>query len=227
MKELFWTNDPAENSWLTAVRAGRGIDAIVLDTHTIILEGQIGAIPRRIMVIDEDFEAARTFVNSAELAVTDTETVDGLLDGRVLLRQPKAGYRVAIDPVLLAASIEAGAGERVLDVGAGVGAAALCLASRCECAELFGLELQPELVELARSNAAESGLKVDFHQGVARSARPNCSRRVYSLWQPPYCRWSAPILGRARMANAYRRRRASPIGLISYLAWLRRTALSR
>ena len=165
MKELVRTNDPVKISWLMAVLAKRGIDAIVLDTHMSNLEGQIGAIPRRIMVIDEDFEAARALVNSAERAHVDTETVDALLDGRVLLRQPKQGYRVAIDPVLLAASIEAGAGERVLDVGAGVGAAALCLASRCEGAELYGLELQPELVELARSNAAESGLKVDFHQG--------------------------------------------------------------
>ena len=135
------------------------------------------------MVIDEDFEAARAFVNSAERAFDDTETVDALLDGRVLLRQPKEGYRVAIDPVLLAASIEAGAGERVLDVGAGVGAAALCLASRCEGAELYGLELQPELVELARSNAAESGPQGRFSpRGFARSARPNCSRRVYSRY---------------------------------------------
>ncbi|MEC8370785.1 MAG: DUF2007 domain-containing protein, partial [Pseudomonadota bacterium] len=88
MKELIRTNDPVKISWLTAVLAERGIDAIVLDTHTIILEGQIGAVPRRIMVIDEDFEAARALVNSAERADEDTETVDKLLDGRVLLRQP-------------------------------------------------------------------------------------------------------------------------------------------
>ena len=102
-----------QSFWLTAVLAECGIDAIVLDTQMSILEGQIGVIRRRIMVIDEDFEAARAFVNSAERAFDETETVDALLDGRVLLRQPKDGYRVAIDPVLLAASIEAGAGERV------------------------------------------------------------------------------------------------------------------
>ena len=60
MKELIRTNDPVKISWLTAVLAECGIDAIVLDTHMSILEGQIGVIPRRIMVIDEDFEAART-----------------------------------------------------------------------------------------------------------------------------------------------------------------------
>ncbi|MEC7656887.1 MAG: DUF2007 domain-containing protein, partial [Pseudomonadota bacterium] len=88
MKELIRTNDPVKISWLTAVLAECGIDAIVLDTHMSGLEGQIGVIPRRIMVTDGDFEAARAFLNSAERADVDTETVDALLDGRVLLRQP-------------------------------------------------------------------------------------------------------------------------------------------
>ncbi|MEC7204888.1 MAG: DUF2007 domain-containing protein, partial [Pseudomonadota bacterium] len=76
MKELIRTNDPVKISRLTTVLAECGIDAIVLDTHMSILEGQIGVIPRRIMVIDEDFEAARALVNSAERADEDTETVD-------------------------------------------------------------------------------------------------------------------------------------------------------
>ena len=57
-------------------------------------------------------------------------TEDRILGGRVLLRQPAQGYRVAIDPVLLAAAAPARAGDLVLDVGCGVGAAALCLAAR-------------------------------------------------------------------------------------------------
>jgi len=51
-------------------------------------------------------------------------TEDGLLGNRIRLRQPAAGYRAAIDPVFLAASVQAEPGERVIDVGAGVGAAA-------------------------------------------------------------------------------------------------------
>ncbi|MEL0112731.1 MAG: DUF2007 domain-containing protein, partial [Rickettsiales bacterium] len=66
MKELVRTNDPVRISWLTAILSAQGIDAIVLDNHTSILEGQIGAIPRRVMVIDEDFEAARVIVSAAE-----------------------------------------------------------------------------------------------------------------------------------------------------------------
>ena len=57
-------------------------------------------------------------------------TEDALLGGRVRLLQPRRGYRVAVDAVLLAAAIDAAAGERVLDLGAGVGAVGLCLAAR-------------------------------------------------------------------------------------------------
>jgi len=56
-------------------------------------------------------------------------TEDALLGGRVRLLQAKVGYRAAIDPVLLAAAIPARAGQRVLDLGCGAGAASLCLAA--------------------------------------------------------------------------------------------------
>ncbi|MDX1711277.1 MAG: methyltransferase [Rhodovibrionaceae bacterium] len=89
-------------------------------------------------------------------------TDDRLLDGRVLLRQPASGYRVAIDPVLLAAAVPAHAGETVLDLGCGAGAAALCLLTRVAGVRVTGLELQPELAALARQNAAANGREDTF-----------------------------------------------------------------
>ncbi|MEO5337817.1 MAG: methyltransferase [Magnetospirillum sp. WYHS-4] len=83
---------------------------------------------------------------------------DGLLGGRVRLRQPRAGYRAAIDPVLLAAAAPVRPGQRVLDLGCGAGAAALCLAWRVQEAVVVGLELQPDMADLARHNAAANGL---------------------------------------------------------------------
>ena len=50
MKELLRTNDAVRLSWLQALLAAAGIEAVVLDTHTSIIEGSIGAIPRRLMV---------------------------------------------------------------------------------------------------------------------------------------------------------------------------------
>jgi tRNA1(Val) A37 N6-methylase TrmN6 len=157
MKELLRTTDPVRLSWLTALLADQDIDIIVFDTHTSILEGSVSAIPRRLMVIDEDFSAAcEVLVAAGEMEGPDPQP-DQLLGGRVRLYQPESGYRVAIDPVLLAAATPAVAG-RVLDVGAGVGAAALCYAVRVPGAQVTGLELQPELATFAAENIARNDL---------------------------------------------------------------------
>ncbi len=82
---------------------------------------------------------------------------DTLLGGAVRLRQPVDGYRVAIDPVLLAASVPATSADNVLDIGCGVGAASLCLAARVAC-RVVGIEQQRDLVRLAGDNIAANGL---------------------------------------------------------------------
>jgi len=59
MRELIRTNDSVRLSWLQALFAAAGIEVVLLDAHTSIMEGSIGAIPRRLMVHDEDEERAR------------------------------------------------------------------------------------------------------------------------------------------------------------------------
>lgn len=83
---------------------------------------------------------------------------DAVLGGRVRLRQPLAGYRVAIDPVLLAAAVPAAPNDRVLDIGCGVGAASLCLAARVPGCHIVGIDRQNDLVRLARDNIALNDL---------------------------------------------------------------------
>ena len=63
MKELLRTNDVVKISWLKAYLADSGIEAIVLDENTSILEGSAGAIPRRLMVIDDDHPRARRLLD--------------------------------------------------------------------------------------------------------------------------------------------------------------------
>jgi tRNA1(Val) A37 N6-methylase TrmN6 len=84
-------------------------------------------------------------------------TEDALLGGRVRLLQSRRGYRVAVDAVLLAAAVHPGPGERVLDLGTGVGAVGLCIARRVADCTIFGVELQPALAQLAQRNATRNG----------------------------------------------------------------------
>lgn len=94
-------------------------------------------------------------------------TNDTLLDGRVQLVQPKLGYRVAIDPVLLAAAVEAPPHARVLDAGCGTGAALLCLLSRLPQVHGVGLDPDPDATRCAMEGAHLNNLsgRVTIVQG--------------------------------------------------------------
>ncbi len=83
-------------------------------------------------------------------------TTDAFLGGKLYLLQPKTGYRAGVDPVLLAATVEAQPGDRVLDLGCGVGAAALCLGARIPGLSLTGVEVQEDYAEIARRNGGAS-----------------------------------------------------------------------
>jgi len=71
------------------------------------------------------------------------------------LWQPRKGYRAGVDPVLLAATVPAQAGQRVLELGCGVGAASLCLGARVPGLALTGVEIQPTYAALARRNSQD------------------------------------------------------------------------
>jgi tRNA1(Val) A37 N6-methylase TrmN6 len=98
-------------------------------------------------------------VTGTDAAAEPALSEDRLLGGRIRLRQPAAGYRVAIDPVFLAAAVPAEAHQVVLDVGCGAGAAMLCLAARVPHCRVVGLEMQRDLVRLAGDNAILNGIE--------------------------------------------------------------------
>jgi tRNA1(Val) A37 N6-methylase TrmN6 len=86
-------------------------------------------------------------------------TTEGtLLGGRVRYRQFATGHRSGFEPVLLAASVPAKAGDRVLELGTGAGAALLCLAARVQGVTGAGVEIDPALAALANENFEINGL---------------------------------------------------------------------
>jgi len=83
---------------------------------------------------------------------------DAVLGGRLVLRQPRRGHRVGHDAILLAAASSARPGDRLVDLGAGVGAAGLAVARRIEDLAVTLVEIDPKLAALARENIARNGL---------------------------------------------------------------------
>ncbi|MSP67146.1 MAG: methyltransferase domain-containing protein [Alphaproteobacteria bacterium] len=151
--------------------------------------------------------------------MAEAVTEDRLLGGRLTLRQPAAGLRVGIDAVFLAAAVPAAPGERVLDLGAGVGAAGLCLAARVGGLQVLGLELQRALVTLANDNAAANDLAraVQVMSGDLRSPPPRLAPGSFHhvMANPPY----AALGTTSPPANAGRRTAAVEVagGLADWL----------
>ncbi|QUJ78029.1 methyltransferase [Sulfitobacter albidus] len=120
-------------------------------------------------------------------------TVDDFLGGRVRLIQPRKGYRAGIDPVLLQASVDARAGQRVLELGCGAGAAIVCLNARIPGLTLTGVEREPLYADLARRNcAALEVVEADL------ADLPLCIRQRqfdHVIANPPYWSRSASVPG--------------------------------
>jgi tRNA1(Val) A37 N6-methylase TrmN6 len=94
--------------------------------------------------------------------MNDIQTTEDLfLGGQLRLRQPKSGHRAGHDAMLLAAATSPRSGDRVVEFGAGVGAAGLAVAKRAGAIRLALVEIDTELAELARENAARNAIGAD------------------------------------------------------------------
>lgn len=92
-------------------------------------------------------------------------TTDNFLGGKVILKQPKYGYRATSDAVLVSAAVDAKTGDSVLDVGCGTGIVGLSISSRVPGVFVTGLEIQNELAALARENAVFNNCRMVVVEG--------------------------------------------------------------
>ncbi len=119
-------------------------------------------------------------------------TCNDFLGGRVRLWQPRSGYRAGVDPVLLAASVPAQAGQSVLELGCGAGAAIQCLMARVPHLKATGVELQAGYADLARRNSEQNAAITLVEADL--NALPNDLRQEqfdHVIANPPYYRAGA------------------------------------
>lgn len=116
------------------------------------------------------------------------QTTEGrLLGGRVRYAQPAKGFRSGIEPVLLAASIPARPGERVLEAGTGAGAALLCLGARVPGVTGVGVEIDRALAALAAENfRANEQTGFEVRAEPLAELPPDCGMFDHAFCNPPY-----------------------------------------
>lgn len=116
-----------------------------------------------------------------------TSTTDNaLLGGAITLRQPECGYRVTSDSVLLAALTPVRKKQRVLELGTGYGQVALCLLAREPSLSVMGLELLPDVAEMARANAELNGFANRFEVVCGDVAHSDLHSFDVVVANPPY-----------------------------------------
>ena len=85
-------------------------------------------------------------------------TLDAFLGGKLMLLQPKSGYRAGLDAVLLAATVPVAAGATIVDLGSGVGTVGLSAARRVAGLRAVLVEREAVLAAYARDNITHNQL---------------------------------------------------------------------
>ena len=130
---------------------------------------------------------------------------EAILYGFLNMIQPEDGPRVNMDTVLLAGFAGLKAGERAIELGCAHGAVSLILAKRYRDAFIEGLDVQPNLIELACENAERNGLTANtsFRDADLRDVRQLYPHQSFDavVVNPPY---EDPGFGRRSESEASR-----------------------
>ena len=114
-------------------------------------------------------------------------TENSFLDGKLSLFQPIKGFRAGLDSVLLAASVNAQSGEKVLEIGSGIGTVLFCLMNRISGLEATGIEIMEEYHSLSLINAKRNKINANLILGDFFTYE-NLKKKIFDqiFFNPPY-----------------------------------------
>ena len=113
---------------------------------------------------------------------------DDMLGGALSLYQPKDGYRIGMDTVLLAAAVPAKSGQHILEPGVGTGGAALCLLHRVSGSCVTGIDTNSMHLALAAKSAEKNrlGKRLFLEDGTVCDVSGNGSGFDHTMINPPF-----------------------------------------
>jgi tRNA1Val (adenine37-N6)-methyltransferase len=93
-----------------------------------------------------------------EIVLKENERIDDLMKSDLKIIQSTKGFRFSLDAVLLANFATVRSGDRVLDLGTGTGVIPLLLSQISKAKTIYGVEIQPEVAEMAGRSVSLNGL---------------------------------------------------------------------
>lgn len=125
-----------------------------------------------------------------EFLLNEYERVDDLQFGGLRIIQSRKGFRFGMDAVLLSHFTDVRSGDRVADLGTGTGIIPILLCGHTKGREFVGLEIQPEMAEMAARSVRMNGLeaKINIMQGDLRQAHELLGYNGFDVvtCNPPY-----------------------------------------
>jgi tRNA1Val (adenine37-N6)-methyltransferase len=119
-------------------------------------------------------------------------TTDTFFNGRIQVKQNRAGYRFSIDAVLLAYQAAPRSGDKVIDLGTGCGIISLIMAFRHPDITVCAVEVQEELAQVATANVKDNHLqdRITVLGADMKTIKPDMTAGPVDLvvCNPPYRR---------------------------------------
>lgn len=124
----------------------------------------------------------------SNITVKEDEDISPFIRGKVHIIQKKSGYRFNVDSILLVSFVNILPSKKVIDLGTGSGIIPILLNLKVKNLSLYAVEVQPEMVDIARRNFLINNTQVHIKQCSVRDIRKFFDSGSFDvvITNPPY-----------------------------------------
>ena len=133
-----------------------------------------------------------------EVELLEGERIDDLERNGYRIIQNRNGFCFGMDAVLLSGFVNAGASDKLIDLGTGTGIIPILVRAKTPCRDLTGLEIQPQSAEMAERSVKLNDLQGDIKivQGDIKNAAELFGKSLFTIVtsNPPYMKAGGGII---------------------------------